>query len=214
MDRNLPVVGAPAAVPADAPRADAGVAGVLLAAGTSSRFGERNKLLATLDEEPLVVHAARTLGDAGLDRVVVVVGHEADRVRAALADHDVAFVDNPDYAAGQSTSVAAGARAVADADAAVFALGDMPRVASETVTALVRAYRAGAGTALAAACDGERGNPVLFDAAHLPALADVAGDVGGREVLMSAEEAALVETGDAGVRQDVDSPDALAALRD
>lgn len=197
-------------------RPETRVAGVLLAAGTSSRFGAANKLLAPVDGDPLVRHAARTLVAAGLDPLVAVLGHEAEGVRAALDGLGFAIVENPDYAAGQATSVRAAVAALdPDAvDAAVFALADMPAVAPGSVRALVAAHRAGHGTALAAAHEGERGNPVLFDAAQFPALAGVEGDVGGRELLRSGEDSALVETGDPGVRRDVDTRDDLAAVRD
>lgn len=181
------------------------VAGVLLAAGTSSRFGERNKLLAGVEGEPVVRRAAEALLASGVDSVAVVLGHEADRVQEALADLPVEFVENPDYREGQATSVRAGVEAVRErADAALFALGDMPFVDPESMDALLAAYRADRGDALAAACDGERGNPVLFDARFFGDLADVRGDTGGRAILLS--EGALVETGDPGVRRDVDEP--------
>ncbi|OYR40017.1 UDP-N-acetylglucosamine pyrophosphorylase [Halorubrum sp. Ib24] len=196
--------------------ARARVAGVLLAAGTSSRFGDANKLLATVDGEPVVRRAARTLVDAGLDPVVVVVGHEAGRVRAAVADLPVETVDNDAYEAGQSTSVRAGIDAVregedgtgggADVDAAVIALGDMPFVDPETVETLVAAHAAGAGDALAAAHEWDRGNPVLFDRRFFDRLADVDGDVGGREILLADDASALVAVDDPGVRRDVDRP--------
>jgi molybdenum cofactor cytidylyltransferase len=202
---DLPVVDPPA----DAPDTPA-VAGVLLAAGTSSRFGDANKLLASVDGDPIVRRAARTLAAADPSPLVAVVGHEADRVRDAIDGLGFEAVDNPAYERGQATSVRAGVRAVADAPAAVFALGDMPFVAPDTIAALVSTYRAGEWTALAAAHDGRRGNPVLFDARHFDALADADGDVGGREVLLGAENAALVETGDPGVRRDIDTPADLA----
>ncbi|WP_144797241.1 nucleotidyltransferase family protein [Halorubrum depositum] len=192
------------------------VAGVLLAAGTSSRFGDANKLLATVDGEPVVRHAAQTLVAAGLDPVVVVVGHEADRVRAAVDDLSVDIVVNDAYEAGQSTSVRAGIDAIrsgksggrgdARVDAAIIALGDMPFVDPETVETLVAAYAAGAGDALAAAHGGDRGNPVLFDRRFFDRLADVDGDVGGREILLGGDASALVAVDDPGVRRDVDRP--------
>lgn len=189
------------------------VVGVLLAAGSSERFGVPNKLLASLNGERVVVRAARTLCEAALDRVVVVLGHDAEAVRAALddshfdLDFDVGFVFNAEYADGLSTSVRAGvdAAAAAEADAAVFLPADMPAVSSGTVDLLVDAYRGGIGTALAAAHDGRRGNPVLFDAGHFDALRDLDGDVGGREVLFGADEAALIEAGDPGVFDDIDT---------
>lgn len=192
---------------ADDHRAESAVVGVLLAAGTSTRFGQANKLLADLDGRPLVRHAARILLDADLDGVVVVLGYEADAVRAALTDLDVRFVRNPDYEAGLSTSVRRGVAAAdrADADAAVFLPGDMPAVDPATVSLLVDGFRADLGGALAAAARGQRGNPVLFDREHFDALRNLDGDVGGRPVLLGSDRAALVETGDPGVVRDVDS---------
>lgn len=237
------------------------VGGVLLAAGRSTRFGDANKLLETVDGEPMVRRAALTLLDADLSRVIVVVGHEADRVRAALdgLDVDVPEIEgpagegaagretdgdgtdsegtdgekpagegldgeglaldvrvNPDYEQGQSTSVRVGVRGLESGqavDAAVFALGDMPSVRPGTVDLLVDAFRAGIGDPLAAAYRGRRGNPVLFGARHFEALADTTGDTGGREILLDGDEAALVETGDPGVVQDVDTPGDLERMR-
>lgn len=190
----------------DPPRVNA----VLLAAGTSSRYGAANKLVERVDGEPVVRRAARALLEAPVDRVVAVLGYEADRVAEALAGLDVETVRNDEYEAGQSTSVRAGLRAARPgADALVVALGDMPFVRPASVARLVEAYGAGAGRVLAAACDGVRGNPVLFDAALVDDLLSVEGDVGGRGVLFDRDDAVLVETGDPGVRHDVDRPDDL-----
>ena len=213
---DLPVVRPPFERDDGPAGGDPHVAGVLLAAGTSSRYGGRNKLLEPVDGEAMVRRAARTLLVAGLDPVAVVLGHEAGRVEEVLADpaddlgDGLDVVHNPDYADGQATSVAVGVAALPqEVGAAVFALGDMPWVRPETVERLVEAYRSGASTALAAAFEGERGNPVLWDARHFGALADQSGDVGGRDLLLATEGAALVETGDPGVRRDVDRPDDL-----
>jgi molybdenum cofactor cytidylyltransferase len=190
----------------DAP--DASVHGVVLAAGTSDRYGDRNKLLESIDGEPLVRHAVSTMTASSVDGVTVVVGHEADRVAAVVDELDVELRHNPDYEAGQSTSIAAGIAAASerDADAVLFALGDMPRIAVETVETLVRTYDAGVADAVAAAYRGERGNPVLFDRTYFDELAAVDGDVGGRAILLDDPDAVAVETGDPGVRYDVDRP--------
>jgi len=197
------------------------VAGIVLAAGLSSRFGDGNKLLATVDGEPLVVHAVRTLTGADLDAVAVVVDPDTD-IPEALAEtdltrgnSDVTLVENPDAAAGQATSVRRGvAWARRDHDAVVFALGDMPRVRPETVGRLVDAWREDEGSALAAGYDGQRGNPVLFDRQHFDALAALSGDTGGRSVFAAAADSAVVETGDPGVRIDVDTRADLDEVRE
>lgn len=180
------------------------VAGVLLAAGTSSRFEDGNKLLAELDGEPLVRHAARTLAATDLDPLVAVVGNDADRVADALDGLGFEVVHNPDYADGQATSVRAAVEALDGVSGAVFALGDMPYVDPASVEKLVRVYRSGRASALAAAYEGQRGNPVLFDARYFEELVDVEGDRGGREVLLRGEDSVLAETSDRGVIIDLD----------
>lgn len=202
----------PAEFPQTVERPSASVRGVLLAAGTSSRYGGANKLLQTIDGRPMVRHVAETSDRSDLDGVTVVVGHEADRVRSALGDLPVAVRLNDDYIAGQSTSVRVGIDDAADrgADAALVALGDMPWVTVETVDTLVEAYRRGVSDLLVAACEGSRGNPVLFDKRFFAALTDVSGDIGGRELIFQADTAVAVETGDDGVLRDVDQPDDLS----
>ena len=205
--RDLPVR-EPASFPARRERPDASVHGVLLAAGTSSRYGEANKLLATVDGTALVRHAATALAESTVDGVTAVVGHEGERVAAALDGLDVTIRRNEAYADGQSTSVRAGIERAAErgADAALVALGDMPDVASATHDLLVSAYEHGVADVLAAAHEGRRGNPVLFDARFFAALTAVDGDTGGRQLLRESEEARAIETGDPGVLRDVDRP--------
>lgn len=183
------------------------IVGVVLAAGTSSRFERANKLLAEVDEEPIVRRAATTLCGSAVDRVVVVVGHEQGRVREALCGLNVVCVENAKYERGQSASVEAGVRAAEErgAEAVVIALGDMPAVETTTIDALTGAYRAGAGDALAAAYEGQRGNPVLFDRRYFDDLRAISGDRGGREILLEGTRSALVECGDPGVLGDVDT---------
>lgn len=211
---SLPVVEPPSERPGSAR-----VHGLLLAAGTSSRFGEANKLLVPVGDEPIVRRAAEALLAADLEAVTVVLGYEHERVRDALSglatasETEVAFVRADDYADGQSRSLRRGIEAVlrrdGAVDAVVIALGDMPDVSPTTVEKLLAAYESGAGSALAAACEGQRGNPVLFDARHFDALTATGGDTGGRSILLEAADAALVETGDPGVVRDVDRPEDL-----
>jgi molybdenum cofactor cytidylyltransferase len=190
------------------------VVGVLLAAGGSSRFGERNKLLAEIDGTPLVRRAACTLRDSRVSRVVAVLGHQPSAVRDALADLDVEFVANDAYEQGLSTSVARGVRVASErsADAAVFLPGDMPFVDSATVNSLIDAFHADIADAVAPVHRGQRGNPVLFGAGHFDGLRSVGGDVGGRNVLLDSD-GALFETDDAGVVTDIDTREDLERTR-
>ncbi len=204
-DETLRVVTPPS--PADV-ELDSTVHGVVLAAGTSSRYGSANKLLQPLAGDPLVTHAVSTLLAAPLDGVTVVVGHDATRVRSVLPTEAVDVRMNESFATGQSTSVREGTRSAreANADAVIFALGDMPAIDPATISKLIRAYERGDGSVLAAGCNGGRGNPVLFGTTHFAALESSSGDVGGRHILQTATDAAIVETGDSGVLRDIDRP--------
>jgi len=188
---------------------DGPVHGVLLAAGDSQRYGDRNKLLVEVDGVPMVRRAARTLTESSAGAVFAVVGYEAEAVGAALDGLGLEVVENPAYREGQATSLQAGTRAAREAGAAAvcYALGDMPWLQPATVDTLIDAYLADCGDPLAAAYEGTRGNPTLFDARHFDALETVDGDTGGRDILLADDRAALVATGDPGVRRDVDTPE-------
>lgn len=195
---------------------DRRVGGVLLAGGQSTRFEAGNKLLTAVDGTPIVRRSATTLLDSRLEEVVVVVGHQADAVRDALDGVEVATRRNEAYAEGQSTSVREGVSAARERgwDAAVFALGDMPFVSPATVNALLDTYVAGEGSIVAAAYEGKRGNPVLFDAEHFDSLAEVSGDRGGRRIVEESSDAVLVDTGDPGTTRDIDYEADLAKYTD
>lgn len=187
--------------------------GILLAAGHSARFGASNKLLAPIDGEAVVTKSATTLREASVDVVLCVLGYESERVRNALPEG----VETVEPVAGDSTlsdSVAAGVTAARQegGDAVLIALGDMPWVEPTTVDSLIAAYEADFGSAIAAAYEGERGNPALFDARHFDRLSSLSGDVGGRAVLRTAADAVLLETNDPGVITDIDEPGDLETV--
>lgn len=183
------------------------IGGVVLAAGTSSRFASGNKLLARVEGMPVVERVLGVARRSALDDVVAVVGHDANAVTDAIAHLDVPTRLNDEYGEGQSTSVRLGIDVAREEgwDAAMILLGDMPFVRPRTVDELVEAYRTGAATIVAPRYEGERGNPVLFDQAHFETLAGVDGDRGGRALVSNHDGTAFVETDDRGVRRDVDT---------
>lgn len=160
------------------------IAGVVLAAGTSSRLGRPKQLLAYRGR-PLVQHAVDAALDAGLDEVVVVVGHEAEAVRDALElPSRGRIVVNPDYAEGQSTSLRTGLLALGDGvRAAVVLLGDQPGVGADEVRAAVERYEETGGPVVRTSWEGRPGHPVLLDRKVWEALKAVVGDVGARDLL-------------------------------
>ena len=193
------------------PRSVPPVGAIVLAAGRSTRMGGGNKLLADLDGVPVIARTVDALAAAGLPPSVVVVGHMAAEVGAALAGLPATIVICPNFAAGMSRSLAAGLAAAPPAwRAALIVLGDMPRVAPATLAALAAA--AADGGVVVPVDRGRRGNPVGWGRSHWPRLLALAGDRGARAVL-ELVEVTEVPVADEGIFADVDTPAALAALR-
>lgn len=193
------------------------VAAVVLAAGQSRRMGNENKLLALLGGAPLVRYAVAAAQASRARPVVVVTGHEADRVQAALAGMNVRTVRNPDYELGLSASLRAGLTALDkdDVAGALICLGDMPRVTAMTLNRLIDAFEASGGRAICApVADGRRGNPVLWPADLFAAMKTLTGDAGARELIARhADRLRTVSADTAEIFHDVDTPEALAAAR-
>jgi molybdenum cofactor cytidylyltransferase len=187
------------------------IAGIILAAGASSRMGQSKPLLVWRGQS-FIAHAARAALEAELAPVIAVVGAQADAVRAALAGALVEVVHNPDWAEGQSTSVRAGLQALPpDTAAAIFLLADQPQISRELLRALVEHYLQTRPPIVAPMIDGRRGNPVLFDRVTFPDLMSLQGDAGGRQVF-ARYPAAYVPWLDASLLLDVDTREDYARL--
>jgi molybdenum cofactor cytidylyltransferase len=190
------------------------VVGILLAAGFSTRFGT-NKLLAPLPADgpeagtPVAVAAARHLAEA-LPESVAVVRPRAQKVSKLLREAGCTTVICRDAAQGMGTSLAAGVRAVGDADGWVIALADMPFIAPDTIRRIATALEEGAAIA-APSRGGERGHPVGFARRFRDDLLALTGDEGARQILKAYPDCiTLYETGDRGVLRDIDVPADLA----
>jgi molybdenum cofactor cytidylyltransferase len=204
------------ASPQQAPR----VAVIALAAGRSTRMGGPNKMLADANGQPLVVHAVKAALASQAVEVVIVLGHMADQVKAAIVQavptSRLRFVINPDFADGLSTSVRTGIATLGkDIDAAIVQLGDMPGVNSALLDRLMAAFSPVEGRSICVpTVSGKRGNPVLWDRRFFAEIAKVEGDTGAKHLI--GEHADLVceveMTGEAAIT-DIDTPEALAAWR-
>ncbi len=202
--------------PDKSPKKDQRIAALVLAAGRSTRMGAINKLIAEIGGKPLVCIAAEQALASRAKPVIVVTGHERERVEAALAGLPVRFVNNPDYAEGLGTSLKAGIAAVpADADGAIVCLGDMPQVDSQLIDKLLAAFDPERGALVVVPTfDGRRGNPVVWARRFFPDLMSIAGDIGARHLIGSYAEA-VVEVPVAGeaALTDVDTPELFSAVK-
>ncbi len=189
------------------------IAGIVLAAGTSSRLG-RPKQLLLLKERPLTQHVIDAAIAAGLRDVIVILGHQAEDVRAGLDLRPPArAVVNPDYEQGQSSSLRAGLRAAGpEIRAVLILLGDQPGISSAAIRAVVTAYERTGAPMVRAAYGDEPGHPVLFDRSVWPELEALEGDRGARD-LLSAHPDRVVNVALEGRRPlDVDSWDDFERL--
>jgi molybdenum cofactor cytidylyltransferase len=182
------------------------ISGIVLAAGTSSRLG-RPKQLLDLGGRPVLQRVLDAALAASLDEILVVLGHMADDVEAAVTfEEGVRPVLNPDYREGQSTSLRTGLRAVHEGSvAAVMLLGDQPGVRPAAIDAVVAAWRSGAGPIVQASYQGSPAHPTLVGRETWPELETASGDEGARGFIAAhSRERTLVEVG-GDVPDDIDT---------
>jgi len=192
------------------------IAAVVLAAGRSTRMGAVNKLIAEIGGKPLVRIAAEQALASRASPVIVVTGHERERVEAALKGLPVRIVHNADYAEGLGTSLKAGIAAVpADADGAIVCLGDMPQVSSVLIDKLIAAFDPERGALVVVpSIDGRRGNPVVWSRRFFHDLTQIQGDIGARHLIGAYAEAVVeVAVADDAALTDVDTPESLSAVK-
>ena len=191
------------------------IGAVLLAAGSGSRLGGRPKSLLELGGVPLIRRQLIALSGAGVDEVVVVLGHHADVIDAAVRDFPVTLARNPSPDDGQASSVRIGLQALSPKlDAVIVALADQPMINGQDINALIGAFKKrGDASMVVPRVAGEPGNPVIFESA----LRDewLAGDANAacrrwREA--HPERVRWFDTDNSRYRVDIDTPEDLRAF--
>jgi molybdenum cofactor cytidylyltransferase len=207
---------APAAAPVAKIPPGPRIAALLLAAGKSSRMGA-NKMLAEIDGRPMVARTAQRLLASRARPIVAVIGNQADEVDAALGKLPVERVRNPDFADGLSTSLIRGlAELPADIEGVVVCLGDMPLIAGRDVDRLIAAFSPLEGRAIVVPTRrGQRGNPILWSRQFFAEMQVLTGDQGARRLIEEhADLVAEIEMDSDAILIDIDTPEALAQLRE
>jgi molybdenum cofactor cytidylyltransferase len=181
------------------------VAGVVLAAGSSTRMG-RNKLLLPIGRETVVRRAVREALEADLEPVVVVLGHEAERVRVELRGLPCLAIVNPDHALGVGTSLKAGVAEAAGTrvGAAVVLLADMPFVTASSIRTVVESYRESRAPLVLSRYGEVDAPPTLYDRSLFPELLALAEGRCGREVVRRHAHEAAVVASSVGALRDID----------
>ena len=187
------------------------IAGLLLAAGRSTRFGS-DKLLAPLRDHPVLFWSAAAIATE-VDALYVVLPPDSAARRAAVAGATSEIVEHAGRDAGMASSIRAGVAALPDTvEAVVVALADQPLVSPAVVRMLCDRWRRERADAVAPRYRDGRGHPVLFDRAMFGELSRLEGDSGARELLRTLGDRLAVVPVSGHIPVDVDTPEALHAL--
>ena len=183
---------------------------IVLAAGKGERLG-RIKPLVSIDGEPALSRVIRSIRNAGVEAITVVLGHAAEAIRARVDLTGCRVVTNPDYATGMAGSLNRGIESVSPAARGILIFhADMPSVSEATIRAVI--LRAEQGARIAApGYRGQRGFPVFLHRSCIEELLPTLdGEVGARRyIAQNSEELVLVEVDDPGAIRDIDRPEDL-----
>ncbi|HPF46912.1 MAG: nucleotidyltransferase family protein [Alphaproteobacteria bacterium] len=182
------------------------ITAIVLAAGKSTRMGEDNKLLLTFNDKTMVSHVIDQLMASNLDDIIVVTGHEHEKVKAGIGQ-PVKFTHNPDYDIGLSASLKAGMAALhKDCDGVMICLGDMPYISSAHYKRLISEFQA--DKIVAPTRHGKIGNPIIFSSKFFPDFDTLQGDKGARKLLQNYQDDVIsVDLETDAILNDIDTPD-------
>ncbi len=190
------------------------IAGLVLAAGESSRIGA-DKALLRFHGRTFLETILQTLRDAGLKRIAVVLGHHAEEIQRALDLENIEVVINPDYRRGQTSSLQAGLEALAgtEIEAVVLCLVDHPAVAVETIRQLIAAFQQSGAPVVVPTYKGQRGHPVVIGRALFGELSVLnAGDGANAVIRKYRDQTQFLPVEDDGILLDVDDPESYRRL--
>ena len=196
---------------------EAKVIALILAAGSSTRMGAKNKLLANVIGKPMVTHVVDAIRQSMVNSVVVVTGYEREKIENVLSQRNISFVHNENFKAGLSESLKVGLKEIPDdVDGVLICLGDMPLLTSTIIDKLIKAFDPIEGRSICVPINGrKRGNPVLWDKSYLTEMTEIVGDVGAKKLLEKYSDHVFeVSFEEDNVLIDVDTPDLLKSLNE
>ena len=187
---------------------------IILAAGLSRRMGEQNKLLLPIHGVPMIRHMVDVYSTVTQAPILVVTGHQADAVEAALEGCDVTTVHNPDFESGQQTSVVCGLKAATGAGPILIGLGDQPALTSQDLEALLSAHHAADPARISIPLyEDRRGNPIVIPAALRGRLLEDKRSPGCKTFTRAhPEHVQFHPMPSPGFYTDIDTPEAYEAL--
>ena len=186
------------------------ISAIVLAAGESKRMG-RPKQLLEWQGKPLLQHSLESLINSAVDEIILVLGHEADRIRATLPALPIKIVINPDYQQGMASSLRRGLLATdRSSEAFLVLLADQPGIGPEIVNTIIRTFRQADPQRgiVRPVYRGRRGHPVLIGAQYREEVLRLQGDLGARRILMNHPGDVLeIDVEDNAILEDIDTPE-------
>ena len=196
------------------------ISAVILAAGESRRMGKQNKLLLPIGGEALLVKLVASVCASDVGQVLVVIGHEAEKIRRELNEFPLNFVYNPNFSEGMTTSIKYGVKAVShECDGLLICLGDMPFINTSEINKLIHAYVKnrikGEGLIVVPVFKRQRGNPVLFSIEFRNDILEHKKESGCKEVIMKNSDSVMeIEMDDEKMLLDVDTMEDYQSVSD
>lgn len=187
---------------------------IVLAAGQSLRFGGTNKLLAKLQNKPLIQHCMEVVTSITPAQIVVVTGHQSEKITPLLDKESVQLVNNSHYAEGMGTSIAAGIKALDDdINGAFICLADMPLIKPDDFFQLSQGFEPdGQHDICVPVFDGQNGHPVLFGRRYFSKLSTLKEDKGARLILAKySDHINHISCPSKRIRIDIDRPDDITS---
>ena len=187
------------------------ISAVILAAGVSRRMGKQNKLLLPVGGEALLVKLVKSVCDSDVGQVLVVIGHEAEKIRRELNNFPLSFVSNPNFREGMTTSIKSGVKEISpDCDGFLICLADMPFINTPEINKLIYAYVQNRikekRLIVVPVFQGHRGNPVVFSSEFRNDILEHKKESGCKGVIMNYSESVKeIEMDDDNMLLDVDT---------
>ena len=188
------------------------ISAVILAAGESRRMGAQNKLLLQIGSEVLIRKFVESVCASAADAVLVVLGHEAEKIKAVLQDLTVSFVNNTCFEEGMTTSIQSGVKAAStESTGLMICLADLPFAETSDFNRLIQAFtdfrRTESSLIIVPVFQGQRGNPVLFSAEFRDKILTHKGE-GCREIVRQYPQSVReVSMENDNLLRDIDTPE-------
>jgi molybdenum cofactor cytidylyltransferase len=157
------------------------IAGLILAAGCSSRMGDENKLMMPFQGKPMLNHVVNASLNSNLTQTFVVVGHQSSEIKNLVQSDDIQCVENEQWETGMASSIVAGISQLKQFDGFLILLGDMPLVTPELINEII--FHGSADKIVIPIKDGLHGNPVFFGSKFRDELLTLYGDSGAKKVI-------------------------------